>query len=250
MPLHDHFRPPGSRLPWEPLHSGWLSELAGRINEHLPDGYVALDRMRIDGGLEVDVGVEEGLDDPPTEPGETNGGNGGVGVATATVRAVYTPPEATGAAEYQFPDAVELRVLSDRGEGRLVGAVELVSPGNKDRGTKREAFVAKCIDYIAGGACVVVVDVITERRSNLHNEIVARIGGSTALELPEEVFLYAATYRPVFRKKKSQIDVWVNPLTIGGVLPTMPLRLAGSLFVPVELEWAYAEACRRRKFPG
>jgi hypothetical protein len=248
MPLHDHFHLPGSRLPWETLHGGWLSELAGRINEYLPDGYIALDRMRIDGGLQVDVGVEEGYEDPPVDSDETNGTNGGVGAVVATARSVYTPPDATGTAEYQFPDVVELRVLSDRSEGRLVGAVELVSPGNKDRGTKRDAFVAKCIDYIAGGACVVVVDVITERRSNLHNEIVARIGGSAALELPEDVFLYAATYRPVIRKKKSQIDVWVNPLTVGGVLPTMPLRLVGNLFVPVELEWAYTEACRRRKF--
>lgn len=248
MPLHDHFRLPGSRLPWEALHSGWLSELAGRVNEHLPDGYVALDRMRIDGGLEVDVGVEEGYEGSTASPNEVNGANVGAGTAVATARAVYTPPGAIGTTEYQFPDVNELRVLSDRGDGRLVGAVELVSPGNKDRGTKHDAFVAKCIDYIAGGACVVVVDVITERRSNLHNEIVARIGGSTALELSEDVFLYAATYRPVIRKKKSEIDVWVNPLAVGSALPTMPLRLVGSLFVPVELEWAYTEACRRRKF--
>jgi hypothetical protein len=28
----------------------------------------------------------------------------------------------------------------------------------------------------------------------------------------------------------------------------MPLRLVENLFVPVELDWAYTEACRRRKF--
>ena len=200
--------------------------------------------MRIDGGLEVDVGVEE--EEIPADVPARPAGNGGT--AVATTREVYTPPAATGIAQYKFPDVIELRVLSDRGEGRLVGAVEMVSPGNKDRGSKREAFLAKCIDYLAGGACVVVIDVITDRYANLHNEIIERIGGLDALLLGEETHLYAATYRPVIRKKKSQIDVWVNPLKIGDLLPTMPLRFVGNLFVPVELEWAYTEACRRRKF--
>jgi hypothetical protein len=243
MPLHDHFRMPGSRLPWETLHGGWLSELAGRVNEHLPEGFLALDRMRIDGGLEVDMGVEEG----GVPLGPPNGSDAG-GTAVATARAVYAPPAPTGAAEYRFPDVAELRVLSDRGEGRLVGAVELVSPGNKDRGAKREAFLAKCIDYIAGGASVIVVDVVTERHANMHNEIVARLGAD-ALALPDDTLLYAAAYRPVVRKKKSQVDIWVEPLAVGSALPTMPLRLLGELFVPVELEWAYTEACRRRRFP-
>ena len=37
------------------------------------------------------------------------------------------------------------------------------------------------------------------------------------------------------------------PLSVGVALPTMPLRIVGSLFVPVDLEATYAEACRRRR---
>jgi len=243
MPLHDHFRLPGSRLPWSSLHTGWIGHLAERVNSHLPAGYIALDSVRIDGGLEVDVGIEEEYD---SIPGASTS-NGGGGTAVATTQAVYIPPAATGTAEYQFPDVIELRVSSES-EARLVGAVELVSPGNKDREVKREAFLAKCIDYMAGGVCVVIVDVITERHANLHNEIVTRIGGPEALHLPEEVSLYAATYRPIIRKKKFQVDVWVNTLKIGEVLPTMPLRIVAGLFVPVELEDTYVAACRGRKF--
>ncbi|HEY1190205.1 MAG TPA: DUF4058 domain-containing protein [Gemmata sp.] len=243
MPLHDHFRPPGSRLPWRPLHSGWLGHLAERINSYLPEGYLALDTMSIDGGLEVDVAIEEELD---PEPGADEPNAGG-GTVVATTRAVYTPPPATDTAHYQFPDVIELRVTSER-EGRLVGAVELVSPGNKDRGAKRDMFLAKCLDYLAGGACVVIVDVVTPRRANLHNEIVERLGGPDSLVLPEETNLYAATYRPIVRKRKFDIDVWVNPLSVGAELPTMPLRVVAGLFVPVELETAYAAACRGRKF--
>jgi hypothetical protein len=92
----------------------------------------------------------------------------------------------------------------------------------------------------------VIVDVITARRASLHNELVATLGAD-ALALPEEAHLYAATYRPIIRKKKLNIDVWVNPLRVGSPLPTMPLRVVAGLFVPVELEDTYAAACRGRK---
>jgi hypothetical protein len=240
MPLLDHFRKPASRVPWRSIHSGWISELTTRLNTILPPGYIALDSMSIDGGgLEVDIGIEEEDEPPPA----TSAGSGGTAVATA--RAVYAPPPATGTALYEFPDTVEVRVTSEE-TGQLVGAVEFISLGNKDRSAKRDMFLAKCLDYLAGGACVVVVDVITERKANLHNEIVARLGADT-LALPEDTSLYATTYRPLIRKKKMNVDVWVNPLQIGQPLPTMPLRVVAGLFVPVELEETYVAACRGRK---
>ncbi len=239
MPLLDHFRKPASRVPWRSIHTGWISELATRLNSILPPGYIALDDKSLDGGLEVDIGIEEENDPPP--PTTTNSG----GTAVATARAVYTPPSATGIALYEFPDTIEVRVTNEE-TGQLVGAIELVSPGNKDRGAKRDIFLAKCLDNIAGGACVVIVDVITPRHANLHNELVATLGADN-LALPEEMHLYAATYRPIIRKKKMNVDVWVNPLRVGEPLPTMPLRVVAGLFVPVELEETYAAACRGRK---
>lgn len=240
MPLLDHFRKPASRVPWPSIHSGWVGHLAERVNTLLPPGYIALDSMSLDGGLEIDVGIEEEEEPPPPQTGASSGGT-----AVAAAPAVYTPPPATGTAQYEFPDTIEVRVTNEE-TGRLVGAIELISPGNKDRGAKRDLFLAKCLDYLAGGACVVIVDVITARRANLHNEIVTKLGADN-LALPDEAFLYAATYRPIIRKKKMNVDVWVNELKVGEVLPTMPLRVVAGLFVPVELEETYAAACRGRK---
>jgi hypothetical protein len=239
MPLLDHFRKPASRVPWRSIHGTWISELATRLNALLPPGYIALNNMSLNGGLEIDIGIEE--EDEPPPP--TSARSGGTAVATAP--AVYTPPPATGTAQYEFPDTIEITVTSEE-TGQLVGAVEFVSPGNKDRGAKRDMFLAKCLEYLAGGACVVVVDVISARRANLHNEIVSRLGAEN-LALPDDVSLYAATYRPIIRKKKMNVDVWVNPLQIGEAIPTMPLRIVAGLFVPVELEETYAAACRGRK---
>jgi hypothetical protein len=240
MPLLDHFRRPASRVPWRSIHSGWISELATRLNSILPPGYIALDDMSIGGGLEIDIGIEE-EENPVLPSSDANSG----GTAVATAKAVYVPPPATGIAQYEFPDTVEIRVTNEE-SGQLVGAIELISPGNKDRGAKRDMFLAKCIDYIAGGACVVIVDVISARRANLHNEIATTLGADN-LALPEEVSLYAATYRPIIRKKKMNVDVWVYPLQIGAAIPTMPLRVVSGLFIPVELEETYVAACRGRK---
>lgn len=238
MPLLDHFRKPASRVPWSSIHSAWINHLAERLNASLPPGYLALNNFGLGGGLEIDIGIEE-EDDPL--PVSTSGG----GTTVAAARAVYAPPAATGTAQYEFPDTIEVRVTNEE-TGQLVGAVEFVSPGNKDRGAKRDMFLAKCLDYLAGGACVVVVDAITSRRANLHNEIVTALGAD-ALALSEVDYLYAATYRPIIRKKKMNVDVWVNPLQVGEALPTMPLRIVAGLFVPVELEETYVAACRGRK---
>lgn len=198
MPLRDYFHPPIEfRLPWPSLHSGWVAELTGRLNELMPPGFVALDELRIDGGLEIDVAA--------------------------------------------------IRIYMDKGERHLVGAIELVSPGNKDRDEAREVFVGKCLDYLAGGASLVIVDVVTNRHANLHNQLARRIGAPPTVELPDDTLVYATAYRPVKRDKRSQIDMWVRPVAVGDLLPTMPLRLIADEFVPVELEWTYTEACRRRK---
>ncbi|QJW93375.1 hypothetical protein [Frigoriglobus tundricola] len=238
MPLHDHFRPPGNRLPWPSLHSGWIGHLAERVNAHLPECYIALDTVRIDGGPEVDVGIEE-EDEPARASVESNGG----GTAVATTRAVSVPPAATGTVEYELPDVIELRVSSENG-GRLVGAVELVSPGNKDRDARSvsiEVHRSPRRRRLRGNR---------GRHHRPAREFAQRerLGGPDALVLPDRTHIYAATYRPIVRKNEFQVDVWVNPLAVGEPLPTMPLRVIAGPFVPVELEEACVAACRGRKF--
>ena len=192
MPLRDHFHPPvGHQLPWESLHSGWIARLAERLNELLPEGYVALDTVRVGGRLEIDVGTFEG--EQPSPPPGANGPAGGVAVAPV----VYRPPPAVGSFPVNFPDVAEVRVFTDRGGRQLVGAVELVSPGNKDRGGKLEGFVAKCVGYLTGGASLVVVDVVTDRRGVVHNDILRELGAPAELEPADDRTLYATAYRPV-----------------------------------------------------
>ena len=138
-------------------------------------------------------------------------------------------------------------MFTDRGGRQLVGAVELVSPGNKDRGGKLEGFVAKCVGYLTGGASLVVVDVVTDRRGVVHNDILRELGAPAELEPADDRTLYATAYRPVVRGERSEVEVWHAGLAVGDPLPTMPLRLVADDFVPVELEQTYTDTCRRRR---
>jgi len=59
-----------------------------------------------------------------------------------------------------------------------VAAIELVSPGNKDRPEKRNAFVSKCAALLQKGVAVCIVDVVTTRQFNLYAELLQFLGQS------------------------------------------------------------------------
>jgi hypothetical protein len=123
----------------------------------------------------------------------------------------------------------------------------VVSPANKDRPETRRAFTAKCVSYLYYGVSLVLIDVVTNRSANLHNDTMRLMEVDSMFELPPETALYAVAYRPVQRAERAEIDCWHARCAVGEALPTLPLRLTGDLFVPVDFEAAYQEACRRRR---
>jgi len=50
-----------------------------------------------------------------------------------------------------FPDSMEVLVFRTEAGPTLVVAIELVSPGSKDRKAHRRAFAAKCSSYLQQG---------------------------------------------------------------------------------------------------
>ena len=228
------------RITWESFNHGWAVRIADRLNDILPPSFMAVESPRFGQGLEVDVGTFEGESTPArvSENGEPFGG-------TATL--AWAPPAPMCSIAARFPDFFEIRVFQDEDGQRLVGAIELVSPSNKDRPDERAAFVAKCLSYLKDGVSLIVVDTVTTRSSNLHGELMKMLEPEVALAATESSPLYAAAYRPVRRGSEDQIDVWAYSLAVGQLLPTLALRLTGDSFVQVELETTYAETCRRRR---
>jgi hypothetical protein len=237
MPLLGHFHEPLEHdLTGEELHAAWGPLLALHLNRKwLPRAFIAKGHTHVGPEVEVDVATFERAR-LPTGPL----GNGG---GVATIPQTWAPPEARTRMAAIFPESFEVRVFSTERGKRLVAAVELVSRGNKDREEKRRLFVSKCASYLAQGVSLVVLDVVTDRHFNLHNELMRWMNGPTTALLPDDAYLYATAYRPVLRGEEPQIDVCVERCGLGEPLPTMPLRLTGDLFVPVEFEATYMEIC-------
>jgi hypothetical protein len=177
-------------------------------------------------------------------------GRQGEGLAAGTtngpVTAVWAPPRPTANVTIDLPvqDSFELRVYDEEREQRLVAAVELVSPRNKDRPESRNDFIIKCASYLQQGVSLVVIDVVTDRQQNLHAELLQLLRLPDPAPLPTGMPLYAVAYRPLQEEARLHLDMWVESLPLGAALPTLPLWLTHRLAVPLELEASYEDTCR------
>ncbi|HTU92454.1 MAG TPA: DUF4058 family protein [Gemmataceae bacterium] len=237
MPLLDHFRAPiYPRHDWESFHARWAVALSDMLNGLLPQRYLAEVQIHI--GRQVEADVAEFELTPSIYGEEGNGSQGGVAVGVQT----WAPPAAVQTVDIVFPDDIEVQVFDLRESKRLVGVIELISPGNKDRPEARRTFAAKCVAYLQRGIGLVIVDIITIRGGNLHGEVLDLLGQAEGSVLPADTALYAAAYRPAHRGDKNQLDLWPAALALGQPLPLLPLALRGAFFVPVDLEATYSEA--------
>jgi hypothetical protein len=92
-----------------------------------------------------------------------------------------------------------------------------------------------------------MVDVVTERRGNLHAELLELLKLAVATPAQAADDLYAAVYRPIIGADKSSADLWAETLAVGGELPTLPLWLSDNLTLPLSLEVTYRAACAARR---
>jgi hypothetical protein len=238
MPLLDHFHPPlYPQHHWQSFHANWATRLADAIQGQLPPEF-QVEENSPGANLEIDVATYE-----------LEGASSGVarnGPATQTAPS-WAPPAASHTMPAVFPETFEVRVFSTVTGLTLVGAIELISPGNKDRPEERRAFAIKCASYLHQGVSLIIVDVVTNRRANLHNETMHLMAADSRFEMADAPVQYAVAYRPVLRQERAEIDFWPVTFAVGDPLPTLPLRLTGDLFVSVDFEAAYQEACRRRR---
>lgn len=238
MPLRDHFRPPlDDATSWEEFHGQWPAVIVHHLRKHLPAGYIAGPRVHSGSYVEIDVAAFEKQESPwPPPTDERNGG-----VATA----VWAPPQPSVVVETTLPDNDEFEVRiydAERGR-RLVAAIEIVSPANKDRPEHRNVFIAKCVELLRKGVAVSIVDLVTARHFNLYAELLAFIGHSDPTLGAEPPNIYAVSCRWVEKENRKLLEAWSPILTVGQPLPTLPLWLAENLVIPLELEQSYEQAC-------
>ena len=81
----------------------------------------------------------------------------------------------------------------------------------------------------------------------MHAELLTLLDAPAGPDLPADAQQYAVSYRPVARGDRTELDLWPFACAVGQPLPTVPLHLVHDLFVPVELEATYTEACESRR---
>jgi hypothetical protein len=238
MPLRDHFHSPVTdRHTWDSLFSGWPAMIVQQLYDLLPSGYVSAPGVHFGKDFEIDVSAFETEDAAGDQ--KVSACNGGV--------AVLSPPAPTLTLEADLADQDEFEVrIYDTQQGRrLVAAIELVSPANKDRPENRRAFVAKVSALLQKDVCVSIVDLVTVRQFNLCAELLDLIDAEDPRLGATPPHLYAVTIRN--RKgvgKRSLVDIWNYPMALAQPLPTLPIWLNAELRILLPLESSYEETCR------
>jgi hypothetical protein len=241
MPLRDHFRGPLDKMRhWEGFHGQWPAMLVQGLLPKLPGRYFAEPRVHPGGSAEIDVGTFHDEEVSLFDNGDDLGEQGGVATA------VWAPPRPSLVRTTDLPAAAEyeVRVFDTQRQCRLVAAVEIVNPANKDRPEHRHAFIAKCVALLQQRVSVIIVDVVTNRNFNLYADVLELIGLKDPSLGADPSPLYAAACRATKQEKTWLIETWPHTLALGQPLPTLPLWLADNLAVPLELEASYEETCR------
>jgi hypothetical protein len=208
-----------------------------QLAEKLPANYVAEPRVHLGAQMEIDVADfdEEGPRGAFAEPNQIE-----------AAMAVWAPAEPTLAVETELADfdQYEVRVFDVRHGRRLVAAIEIISPGNKDRAENRHQFTAKCAALLRQGVSLVLIDLVTVRNFNLYYELLQLIGEQDPALKDQPPATYAAACRWRLRGRGRWLEVWNHPLTPGLPLPCLPLWLTEDLAIPLDLEASYEKTCR------
>lgn len=240
MPLRDHFRPPLDEVhSWDELHGMWPAMIVRELLNVLPAPYFAAPGVHLGTLYEIDVATHHAM---PVGEDEFSAETDESGSAFAT----YAPPQPTLTLEPRLPeqDVYEVRVYDSRRRRRLVAAIELISPSNKDRPESRAIFAAKLAVLLKNNVCVSIVDVVTTYASSLYAELLGFLNTADPELAAQPANIYAATLRLRSAGPRRLMDNWYYPLAISQPLPTLPIWLNENLAVQLNLESSYEETCR------
>jgi hypothetical protein len=238
MPLRDHFRPPlADHFNWEGVHGAWPTFMIQHLNQRLPDDFVAEPRVHLGSQFEGDIGTFEKDASISSEAREAQDNGSAIAWSPDT-------PVLTVETDFVEPSEYEVLVYDITRARRLVAAIAIVSPANKDRPEHRRAFVAKCAAMLQQQVSVSIVDIVTIRRFNLYAELMELI------DRPDPAFggdvpdLYAVTCQGRKADSRTFLDLCPFALRLGEPLPTLPIWLREDLTIPLDLNASYDDTCR------
>jgi hypothetical protein len=234
MPLHDWTDRPG----WEGMRHLWITELLRWIKPRLPAPY----RAFIGSAPLVAIGG------PPPRP------DMGVRQWPADADPVKAQAQShrTGPPSEQAPliePDQEIAVatidpttaLFVERQGRLVAAVEVVSPRNKDRPVSRNSYLVRYLSYLMDGVHAMLIDVHRRPLSFSFADAIARELEVSQAPLPAPCVVSYRVGEPAAAGGR-MLAIWRRPLAIDQPLPAIPLPLTEDLSVSIDLEHTYVAA--------
>jgi hypothetical protein len=225
MPIHDWTRVEDGDF--HHFHQCWVVAIGNALNAGLlPPGYMAM-AEQVTGRPIPDVVTLQ-----TREP--KDGADGGIAVATA-------PPTArviTRINRVNYAKRAD-RVVIRHGRGKVVAIIEILSPGNKSSRFVLRSFVEKAADILNQGVNLLVVDLFppTPRDPDgIHKAIWD--------ELDDEPFA-APPGKPLTVASYLGGEIptaYVESVGIGDELPSSPIFLSETRYIPAPLEATYQEA--------
>jgi hypothetical protein len=225
MPVHDWTRVEAGDF--HHFHQGWVVALGNALNGGLlPPGYMAM----------VEQVTGRPIPDVVTLHARELKGAPEAGIAVATA-----PPSARVIARIERVNYAKRadRVVIRHGRGKVVAIIEIVSPGNKDSRVALRTFVEKAADIINQGVNMLVVDLFppTPRDpKGIHKAIWDELG-DLPFDPPPDKPLTVASY-----VGGDIPTAYVEPVGIGDPLPSLPIFLCETRYIPAPLEATYKEA--------
>jgi Protein of unknown function (DUF4058) len=228
MPIHDWKRVDAGVF--HHFHLSWIAEIARFLNRgQLPRGYYAL-AEQISGDFEPDVlTLKRPVDASLAAESEPAGG---VALAEA-------PPKVRfhARAEIDMYAAKAKRVVvRHRSRHQVIAIVEIVSPGNKSGQVAFAAFVQKADQALRSGVNLLIVDLFppTARDPDGIHRAIWDKEGDGDFPLPQDKPLTCVSYVGY-----PGVEVFLDPVAVGDLLPDMPLFLTRETYVPIPLEATY-----------
>jgi hypothetical protein len=225
MPIHDWTRVRANRF--HDFHQSWTIAIRNALNAgRLPTGYFAMVEQKT-GGPEPDVVT---LDLNPVDRPEP----GGLAVSLHPPKARFVVRNEADAYAQKAN-----RVTIRHPDGELVAILEIVSPGNKDSRHAIDSFAEKAVEFLRAGIHLLIVDLFppTPRDpQGIHKAIWDRMH-EEPFSLPAGKPLTVAAYAA-----GDEMVAYVEPVSVGDVLPDMPTFLTADRYVPCPLEATYQTA--------
>jgi hypothetical protein len=231
MPIHDWTRLEAGDF--HDFHQCWVVGIRNALNSGLlPPDYMAM-AEQVTGRPIPDVVTLQAR-----EP--RGGSEGGIAVAAA-------PPTARLIARIERVNYAKRadRVVIRHGRGKVVAIIEILSPGNKDSRNAIRSFVEKAADILNQGINLLVVDLFPPTPRDplgIHKAIWDEFADEP-FEVPSGKPLIVASY-----VGGDISTAYVESVGVGDPLPSLPIFLSETRYIPAPLEATYLQAWA--VFPG